>query len=213
MQARRRVVSRARLIVACSEFVAEEVRRWSGQEPEVSYDLVDPRRCRPHDGLRLGTIVMNQADYHKGFLVFRTLAKMLPAERFVCVGYGGLSSRNLSNLFRLGSVPPRITYSIADIVLLPSLWAEPFGRTALEAFIAGIPLIASRRGGPPEYAEGSALLIDNPAEPRDWREAIVRVRIDDELRQQMIANGRECAARFPPLPEALRLIRRLEELV
>jgi glycosyltransferase involved in cell wall biosynthesis len=213
MQARRRVLSRARLIVACSEFVAEEVRRWGGQETEVSYELVDSQRCRPHDGLRLGTIVMNQADYHKGFLVFRSLAKMLPAERFVCIGYGGLSIRNLTNLFRLGSVPPRILYSIADIVLLPSLWPEPFGRTALEAFIAGIPVIASRRGGLPEFTEGSALLIDNPAEPQDWRDAVVRVRVDDQLRQQMVANGRECAARFPPLPEALRLIRRLEELV
>jgi glycosyltransferase involved in cell wall biosynthesis len=138
---------------------------------------------------------------------------MLPAERFVCVGYGGLSIGNLTNLFRLGSVPPRILYSIADIVLLPSLWPEPFGRIALEAFIAGIPVIASRRGGLREFAEGSALLIDNPAEPQDWRDAIVRVRVDDELRQEMVANGRECAARFPPLPEALRLIRRLEELV
>jgi glycosyltransferase involved in cell wall biosynthesis len=212
MHARRRVLSRARLILADSEFVAEEARRWSGEEPEVFYELVDPARCRPHNRLRWGTIVMNQADYHKGFLVFRTLARMLPAERFACVGYGGLSTRNLANLFRLGSVPPRILYSIADIVLVPSLWPEPFGRTALEAFTAGIPVIASRRGGLPEFAEGSALLIDNPAEPQDWRDAIVRVRIDAELRQEMIAHGRECAARFPPLPEALRLVRRLEEL-
>ena len=96
---------------------------------------------------------------------------------------------------------------------LPFVWPEPFGRTALEAFIAGIPVIASRRGGLPEFAEGSALLIDNPAEPQDWRDAVVRVRIDEELRRQMVANGRECAARFPPLPEALRLIRRLETIV
>jgi glycosyltransferase involved in cell wall biosynthesis len=156
---------------------------------------------------------MNQADYHKGFLVFRTLSRMLPTERLVCVGYGGLSARNLPNLFRLGSVPPRILYSLADIVLVPSLWPEPFGRAALEAFIAGIPVIASRRGGLPEFAEGSALLIDNPAEPQDWRDALVRVRIDDELRRQMVANGLECAARFPPLPEALRLIGRLQELI
>ena len=81
MRTRRRVLSTARLVLADSAFVAEEVRRWSGQEPEVFYELVDPARCRPHDGLRLGTIVMNQADYHKGFLVFRTLARMLPAER------------------------------------------------------------------------------------------------------------------------------------
>src|SRR4029077_14336012 len=141
MRARRRVLSRARLIVACSEFVAEEVRRWGGQETEVSYELVDPQRCRPPDDLRLGTIVMNQADYHKGFLVFRSLAKMLPAERFVCVGYGGVSTEDLANLFRLGSVSSRILYSLADIVLAPSLWPEPFGRTALEAFIAGIPVI------------------------------------------------------------------------
>ena len=50
----------------------------------------------------------------------------------------------------------------ADIILVPSQWEEPAGRVVIEALMFGAALIASRRGGIPEYAEGRALLLDEP---------------------------------------------------
>jgi len=38
-------------------------------------------------------------------------------------------------------------YKLADLVVLPSLEAEPFGRTAIEAQAAHIPVIVSDEGG------------------------------------------------------------------
>lgn len=49
---------------------------------------------------------------------------------------------------------------IANIIVVPSLWEEPFGLTVLEAMAAGVPLIATRCGGIPEICEGVATLID-----------------------------------------------------
>lgn len=42
------------------------------------------------------------------------------------------------------------TIKQADLLVCPSLWAEPFGLSAIEAMAAGIPVISSNLGGPAE---------------------------------------------------------------
>jgi glycosyltransferase involved in cell wall biosynthesis len=37
-----------------------------------------------------------------------------------------------------------------DFLIVPSVWNEPFGRIVVEAFAAGVPVIASATGGIPE---------------------------------------------------------------
>ncbi|HQT39786.1 MAG TPA: glycosyltransferase family 4 protein [Acidocella sp.] len=47
----------------------------------------------------------------------------------------------------------------ADIAVVPSRWAEPFGLTALEALASGAALITTRQGGLPEVAGEAALYV------------------------------------------------------
>ncbi len=51
---------------------------------------------------------------------------------------------------------------VADVTVLPALWEEPFGRVVIESMAAGVPVIASRRGGIPEILSGdySRMLIE-----------------------------------------------------
>ena len=42
----------------------------------------------------------------------------------------------------------------ADVVVVPSVWLEPFGRTVIEALSTGRPVVASRVGGIPEIMTG-----------------------------------------------------------
>jgi glycosyltransferase involved in cell wall biosynthesis len=42
----------------------------------------------------------------------------------------------------------------ADVVALPALWDEPFGRTIIETMASGRPVVASRSGGTPEILRG-----------------------------------------------------------
>jgi glycosyltransferase involved in cell wall biosynthesis len=53
----------------------------------------------------------------------------------------------------LGTVPPQRLFEKIDVLAVPSLWHEPFGRVAIEALAWGIPVIASRRGGLPEIVQ------------------------------------------------------------
>ena len=48
----------------------------------------------------------------------------------------------------------------ASIIIIPSLWEEPFGLVAAEAMSNGIAIIASRSGGIPEIVGKNAILID-----------------------------------------------------
>jgi glycosyltransferase involved in cell wall biosynthesis len=42
----------------------------------------------------------------------------------------------------------------ADVVTVPSMWQEPFGRVVVEGLAAGLPVVASRVGGIPEILTG-----------------------------------------------------------
>ena len=42
----------------------------------------------------------------------------------------------------------------SDVVVVPSVWREPFGRTVIEALATGRPVVASRVGGIPEILTG-----------------------------------------------------------
>ena len=49
----------------------------------------------------------------------------------------------------------------ASIIIIPSLWKEPFGLVAAEAMSNGLAIIASKVGGIPEIVEENGILIDN----------------------------------------------------
>ncbi len=52
-------------------------------------------------------------------------------------------------------------YSIADVVVLPSIWDEPAGMTILEAMACGKALITTNSGGIPEYVgEDNCIIVE-----------------------------------------------------
>lgn len=78
----------------------------------------------------------------------------------------------------------------AAIALVPSIWREPFGRTALEAHAGGAAVISSGRGGLREVSGNSALYVD-PENLPEFVSSIKRLTHEDELRQRMQSEGEE----------------------
>ncbi len=63
----------------------------------------------------------------------------------------------------------------ADIVVLPSIWPEPFGRIAAEANMLGVPVVASNIGGLPEIVEnGRTGFLVKPGDPLELAKGIIR---------------------------------------
>lgn len=49
---------------------------------------------------------------------------------------------------------PTTLYQASDVTVVPSLWAEPFGRVVIEAMACGTPVVGSKTGGIPEILTG-----------------------------------------------------------
>ncbi|MDB4073609.1 glycosyltransferase family 4 protein [Ascidiaceihabitans sp.] len=47
-----------------------------------------------------------------------------------------------------------------EVVVVPSVWEEPFGMVALEAMSCGCKVIATRRGGMPEFLNVNTILVE-----------------------------------------------------
>jgi glycosyltransferase involved in cell wall biosynthesis len=78
-------------------------------------------------------------------------------------------------------------YGQADVVVVPSVWQEPFGRVALEALMSGTPAVVSNRGGLGEIVEdGETGLVVEP-EPRAIAKGVVRVLRSPEMRTRVQA--------------------------
>lgn len=90
---------------------------------------------------------------------------------------------------------PRI-YDRADISLVPSIWVEPFGITAVESMAAGLPVIASRVGGLAEtVVDGETGILFPPGDAQALARALRRLMDDAGLRERMGRAGRERAER------------------
>ena len=87
-------------------------------------------------------------------------------------------------------------YAAADILILPSLWdTSPI--TVIEAMCLGLPVIATRVGGIPDWVEDcvSGLLVE-PKNPHALAEAIIQLVRDPALRQRLGRAGHEKSFQF-----------------
>ena len=84
-----------------------------------------------------------------------------------------------------------------DLLLAPS-WEEPFGRTIIEAMAAGVPVVATDVGGPPEILGDGVSWCGTvlpPRQPEAWAEVIGQLLNRPTLRVQTGERGRESARR------------------
>lgn len=77
----------------------------------------------------------------------------------------------------------------ADLLVVPSRWAEPSGLTAAEGLATGLPVIVSRVGGLPDVV-GSAGVLVEPDDPAALAEAIAVLADDAEARKRMSERAR-----------------------
>jgi len=83
----------------------------------------------------------------------------------------------------------------AAIAVIPSKWAEPFGRTCLEAHAGGAAVISSGTGGLASISGDCALYVD-PNDPRSIAGAISNLIADGALRKGLAQRGQERVQRL-----------------
>jgi glycosyltransferase involved in cell wall biosynthesis len=67
-----------------------------------------------------------------------------------------------------GFMDPRAFFENIDVMVAPSIWAEPLPRTILESYAMGVPAIGARSGGIPDLiGHDNADWLFAPADPDD----------------------------------------------
>ena len=103
--------------------------------------------------------------------------------------FGGTADELPPGVIALGRIPHAAVMEAwrrCTIALAPSVWAEPFGIVALEAMVAGKPLVASNTGGLADTViHGETGLLVPPGDAEALAEGIRQLLEDPELRARL----------------------------
>jgi glycosyltransferase involved in cell wall biosynthesis len=111
------------------------------------------------------------------------------AELAARISSGGFVSRHSIHQWKADVRP---YYAAMDMLAIPSVESETFGRVSIEAQASGIPVMCSDIGGIPEtLSPGVTGLLLPPGDIPAWRDAILVLAGDVKLREKMSQQGRD----------------------
>lgn len=96
-----------------------------------------------------------------------------------------------------GHKRPEEIYPALDVLVVPSMWNEPFGRIVPEANAFGVPVVASNRGGLPEIVrENENGFVFDIDEPDSLTRTLTRLVEDRSWKNRMPEAARRHARSF-----------------
>jgi glycosyltransferase involved in cell wall biosynthesis len=136
---------------------------------------LDKNRCKKDLGWQGNFIVLFVGRFIKikGIELLINVARRNDKICFAFIGDGpvrGLVEREASsmeNVIYVGRIPNRELYryyNASDLLCIPSLYEEGFGRVIIEALACGVPVVGSKRGGIPEAVNSSVGILVEPEE-------------------------------------------------
>ena len=141
----------------------------------------------------------------KGFQVLlEAYARLVDPPPLVVVGERDRSSPEElpPGVVHIGTVPNELVVPLlarSALVVVPSVWAEPFGIVAIEAMQAGRPVVASATGGLAELVDHGRTGLQVPAgDPIALAQAVEELLADTEGAERMGRAGRAAVERFAP---------------
>ena len=193
---------KATKIIANSNYMAGMCQKIHNRKVDVIYPfgwedaIIDRKNKTKGEYITMVTPVIP-----KGVEIFIEIAIRLSKYKFLAVGrtdkYIRQKLDKIKNIEYLEwTNDKREIYAKTSIMLVPSLWEEPFGRVCIEAISNEIPCIASEKGGIAEAVMGGGILINNPFDIDKWVEEIEKVMRNNELRKKLIEKGKKHIAMF-----------------
>jgi glycosyltransferase involved in cell wall biosynthesis len=220
-QAVRRMARQVDLFVAPSRYLRNELIRFGLDPRQIifsDYGFVtsgyQPRESLPEFGRRF--IFVGSLVKHKGLHVLLEAFRAVPADARLDVCGSFDYAPSYSAELRAQCDHPGVRFlqqvpneripallSEADCLVVPSIWTENSPLTIHEAFLSGVPVIASRLGGHVDLlAEGGGLLYDAD-DPEDLARQLLRVCREPGLLREL-ARG---------IPEVKPIDRHADELL
>ena len=144
-------------------------------------------------------VFASRFETYKGIDVVLEIAERLPDVEFVLVGFGNKmplvrqAADRLKNIAIKEFVPGPDLWQLmeeAACVLVPSVWAEPYGLVAIEAMARGTPVMVGNRGGLPEIVQnGVSGMVENPDDPAAWAKRLKAFLGSEPVQRKMRAEA------------------------
>lgn len=167
--------------------VIAQISPWKGQDDAIR---IASLLAEGHPGLRL--LLVGAAKFDSAATRYDNRAYLAALE--AQARESGLGERVVF-LGERDDVPQVLR--AADVLLAPS-WEEPFGRSIVEAMAAGVAVVATNVGGPPEIlrdGEAECGLVLPPRSPELWAAEVERLLAGPTHRLQMVESARAAARR------------------
>ncbi|MGA1835719.1 glycosyltransferase [Herbiconiux sp. 11R-BC] len=153
----------------------------------ISHNAVsaEDRKRRRMEERRYDIAFIGRLTREKGVHIALEMARIQRSRRFIFVGSGPMlgeveaAAVELENVECRGVLSPHETAEVMEnsrLVIVPSMWEEPFGRVAAEALAYGAVPVVSSLGGLPEIAEPlDPALVVRSSEAKDWSRTAERI--------------------------------------
>jgi glycosyltransferase involved in cell wall biosynthesis len=202
-------------VFGVSRFITDHLRdQGCSADLYTRLHVLNTKRFQPDTNVR--DVIRQQYDAGQTFVVvvvgylvrakgvdvaIRAMAHLPPSVKLWVIG-GGEESGVLQNLCQELGLTERVRFfghqpdvqrflQAADCFVCPSRWGEAAGLVNLEAQSSGLPAIASRIGGIPEYIQdGQTGFVFTPGDDRDLAEKIRLLYDDPGLCQAMQRSAR-----------------------
>ena len=183
---RENILSKCAAVFCVSEFIKKKFLEgisFNLQKVHVLYNGVEKKLkkfpIKKKEILFVGRLVIEKG-VHFYVDAIKGLAQKYPEWSFGLIGSFKLGDNKNRNFYsddiikKMKSIGPQAQFygfknqefveekmKRASIVVIPSIWEEPFGLVAAEAMSNGACIIASKVGGIPEIIKDNGILIDN----------------------------------------------------
>jgi len=195
-------IENADVVIANSRFMSNVLTHWFDANVKVVYPFIDYFSVRSRLSRKEQQYItfINPIPL-KGVEIFIRICQRMRNRWFICLGktprlfeYKRIFAK-LNNICHLNWVKDiRVIYSKTRILLVPSVWPEPFGRVCVEAMINSIPPLVSNRGALPEIVKNYGIIIENLFDINEWIEKIQM--LDDESVYKKFKKKAERRANF-----------------
>ena len=181
--------------------------------PELARRTPRPAFLPPADGYLMFVGALGR---HKGVdVLLEAWQRMRERPALVLIGTPQADTPPLggAGVFVQHNVPSAqvmAAWAHASVAAVPSVWNEPMGQVAVEAMLAGLPVVASDVGGLRDVvANGVTGRLVPPGEPGALASALDLLLADPQARQRMGAAARQRARRF----EAAAVVPRVADVL
>lgn len=170
----KKTVNKMDFIITNSKFMEKECRKLTTVERiHIFYPTINIKQRNIEVLNKINTIGMVSNRVEKGYNIFLKVRKKFPNINFMVLGANNdyRDKENNIDFFKWTSMPEMILEKM-DLILVPSIIDETFGRVSVEALRLGKRVLVSNRGGLPETVDFNEKLIVKSGNHENWIKSV-----------------------------------------